>query len=70
VHDQWVVGRSALGGKDLGGGEWIEGKGTEAIDRLCWKSDDITLCQVVDGSLDGILSLWIREDGFVMGESD
>ena len=70
VHDQRVVGRSALGGKYFGGRGRVEGKGTEAIDGLCWESDDVTFCEVLNSSFDGVLCLWIRVDRCVARESD
>lgn len=70
MHDQRVVRWSALGGKDFGGSRWIEGKSTEAIDGLCWKSDDTTFCQVLNGGSDGVLSLWIRVYRSITRESN
>ena len=59
VYDQRVVGRSALGGKDFRGCGRVEGEGTQAIDGLCWESDDVVFCQELNGSFDGVLCLWI-----------
>ena len=66
VYDQRIVGRSALGGEDFGGGGRVEGESTEAIDGLRWKGDDMAFCQVLDSSFDGVLGLWIRVDRFVI----
>jgi hypothetical protein len=70
VYDQRVVGRSALGGKYVGGRGRVEGEGTQAIDGLCWESDDVAFCQELNGSFDGVLCLWIRVDRCVARESD
>ena len=70
MYDQRIVGRSAFGGEDFGGSGRVEGESTEAIDGLGWKGDDMAFFQVLNGSFDGVLGVWIRVDRFVTRESD
>ena len=56
MHDQRVEARPLLGGEHLGHGARVERVGTQPIDRLGGKGDDLASGERLRGLLDGLLS--------------